>query len=164
MTGEEILQKAQAKADEVKKGLEEALGGKIVSLAVTAPRRMFLQVAPEHLVETCQLLKQKLGFNHLSTITGRDTGDKLEALYHFAQLNMVLTVRAQTERARPVLPTIMAVYPGAVFYEREVHELLGIGFDGHPDLRPLVLPEGWPEGVFPLRKDWQYNRQEGVIQ
>lgn len=150
-------------AEDIKKTLEQSLAGKIVELTNPFPRRMFLHVAKENLVEACTVLRDKLGFYHLTTITPRDTGDKLEALYHFAQFGMVLTVRAQTERARPGLPTIIGVYPGATFYEREVHDMVGIAIEGHPDLRPLVLPEGWPDGIYPLRKDWQYNREEGVI-
>ncbi|MDI6739567.1 MAG: NADH-quinone oxidoreductase subunit C [Candidatus Edwardsbacteria bacterium] len=150
-------------AEEIKKILEENLAGKIVELTNPAPRRMFLHVAKQHLVEACEALRDKLGFAHLSTITGRDTGDKLEALYHFAQPGMVLTLRAQTERLDPKLPTITGVYPGAAYYEREVHDMVGIVIKGHPDLRPLVLPEGWPAGIYPLRKDWQYNREEGAI-
>jgi NADH-quinone oxidoreductase subunit C len=150
-------------AEQIKTTLEQSLPGKIVELTSPFPRRMFLHVAKENLVEACTVLRDKLGFYHLTTITPRDTGDKLEALYHFAQFGMVLTVRAQTERARPTLPTIIGVYPGATFYEREVHDMVGIMIEGHPDLRPLVLPEGWPDGIHPLRKDWQYNREEGVI-
>jgi len=151
-------------ADDIKKTMEQALAGKIIELTNPQPRRMFLHVAPENLVEACRVLRDQLGFYHLTTITGRDTGDQLEALYHFAQAGMVLTVRAQTGRVHPSLPTIIAVYPGATFYEREVHDMVGIMIDGHPDMRPLVLPEGWPDGIYPLRKDWLYNREKGVIQ
>lgn len=149
--------------ENIKSTLEQSLPGKIIELTNPHPRRMFLHVAKGDLIAACTVLRDKLGFSHLSTITPRDTGDKLEALYHFAQPGMALTVRAQTERARPSLPTIISVYPGAAFYEREVHDMVGIMIDGHPDLRPLVLPEGWPDGIYPLRKDWQYNREEGVI-
>lgn len=150
-------------ADNIKTTLERALPGKIIELTHPSARVMFLHVAKGDLVAACTVLRDQLGFAHLSTITPRDTGDKLEALYHFAQPGMTLTVRAQTERATPSLPTIIGVYPGATFYEREVHDMVGIAIDGHPDLRPLVLPEGWPDGIHPLRKDWQYNREEGVI-
>jgi NADH:ubiquinone oxidoreductase subunit C len=151
-------------AEEIKKILEDSLGSKIKELTTPAPRRMFLWVDKENLVEACRAAKEKAGFYHISTITPRDTGDKLEALYHLAQSGMVLTIRAQTDRNHPMLPTVIPVYPGAVFYEREVHDLLGIGIEGHPDLRPLVLPEDWPANVFPLRKDWQYNREKGAIE
>jgi NADH-quinone oxidoreductase subunit C len=50
---------------------------------------------------------------------------------------------------------VVSLLPGAVLYEREVHDLLGVVFDGHPSLERLILPDDWPEGVYPLRKDYK---------
>lgn len=151
-------------SEDAKKSIEQRLGAKALDISVKSPRQMFVTVAPENLIEAMKFFKQDLGLYHLSTITGRDTGEKLEALYHLAMEGLELTVRSQTERANPKLPTITPVYPGAVFYEREVHDLVGIDIEGHPDLRPLVLPEDWPQGIYPLRKDWKYNREKGAIE
>ena len=150
--------------DHAKKILQDLLGNRIQELTTPAPRRMFVTLEGKDLVEACQSIRDRLGITHLSTVTGLDIGERFEVLYHLATRDLVLTLRVPTERNHPVLPTILAVYPAAVFYEREVHDLLGIHFEGHPDLRPLVLPDGWPEGIYPLRKDWKYNREEGVIQ
>lgn len=150
--------------EEIQKTIGDKLGAKVLEVAVKSPRQMFVAVAPDNLIEAMRVFKDDIGLYHLSTITGRDTGEKLEALYHLAMEGMELTVRSQTDRANPKLPTIIPVYPGAVFYEREVHDLVGIDIEGHPDLRPLVLPEDWPQGVYPLRKDWKYNREKGVIE
>lgn len=150
--------------EEIQKKISEKLGAKALEVTVKSPRQMFVTVAPENLIEAMGFFKNEIGLFHLSTITGRDTGDKLEALYHLAMEGMELTVRSQTERHQPKLPTVTSVYPGAVFYEREVHDLVGIDIEGHPDLRPLVLPEDWPQGVYPLRKDWKYNREKGAIE
>lgn len=151
-------------AEEAKKTIEQKLEGKALEISVKSPRQIFVAVAPENLLEAMRFFKHDLGLYHLSTITGRDTGEKLESLYHLAMEGLELTVRSQADRANPKLPTITPVYPGAVFYEREVHDLVGIDIEGHPDLRPLVLPEDWPQGVYPLRKDWKYNREKGVIE
>jgi membrane-bound hydrogenase subunit beta len=150
--------------EEIQKAIGEKLGPKVLEISVKSPRQMFVTVAPENLIEAMRVFKDDIGLYHLSTITGRDTGDKLEALYHLAMEGMELTVRSQTERSHPKLPTVTPVYPGAVFYEREVHDLVGIDIEGHPDLRPLVLPEDWPQGVYPLRKDWKSNREKGAIE
>jgi membrane-bound hydrogenase subunit beta len=151
--------------EEIKKVLEDNLGGKIKELTNPYPRRMVLWVDKADAVEACKVLREKAGFYHLSTITARDAGnDKLEALYHLAQPDMALILRLQTDRSNPVLPTTVSVYPGAIFYEREVHDLVGINYEGHPDMRPLVLPEDWPQGVYPLRKEWKYNREKGAIE
>jgi NADH:ubiquinone oxidoreductase subunit C len=148
----------------VKKVLEEALGSKIRELVTPRARRMFVLIESKDLLEACHLIREGLGITHLSTVTGLDTGERLEILYHFAAKDLVLTVKVAAGRDHPHLSTILGIYPAAVFYEREVHDLLGVHFDGHPDLRPLVLPEAWPEGVYPLRKDWKYDREGGMIQ
>jgi len=53
--------------------------------------------------------------------------------------------------------------PGAILYEREVHDLLGVVFDGHPDLSRLILPEDWPEDVYPLRKEYSPEELRKLI-
>jgi NADH:ubiquinone oxidoreductase subunit C len=142
-------------ADEFQARLRERLGAQIVALTAPAPRRLFLTVAPGDLVAACRLARDELGFRHLSTVTGRDTGSAIEVLYHLSQTGMVLTVKTALDRAAPAVPTVTGLYPGAVLYEREVYDLLGVRVEGHPDPRRLVLPDDWPEGVHPLRKDWQ---------
>ena len=151
-------------AEDIKRTVEQKLGAKAREVSVQPSGQVTVTVTPDDLIEAMRALKQEAGLYHLSTITCRDTGDKLEALYHLYAEGMEVTVRAQTERAAPKLPTVIPVFPGAVFYEREVHDLVGIDIEGHPDLRPLVLPEDWPQGVYPLRKDWKYNREKGVIE
>jgi len=150
-------------AEEAKATLESDLGQKIRELVTPAPRRMFVTVEGADLVEACRVIHDRLKITHLSTITGLDTGERFEVLYHFATHNLALTLRALVSRDNPILHTAVDVFPSAVLYEREVHDILGVYYEGHPDLRPLVLPDGWPEGVYPLRKDWTYDRQQGVI-
>ncbi len=149
--------------DDVRRTLQYFLEDRIIELTMPALRRMFVTIGESDLLETCRLVRERAGISHLSTITGLDAGERFEVLYHFAAAELVLTVRVLVDRDRPVLPTILKIFPAAVFYEREVHDLLGIHFEGHPDPRPLVLPDGWPEGIYPLRKDWKYNREEGVV-
>ena len=79
-------------------------------------------------------------------------------LYHFATRDLVPTLRALVSKESPTVPTITGFFPSAVFYEREVHDMIGVRSEGHPDLRTLVLPDDWPKDVYPLRKDWTYNR------
>jgi NADH:ubiquinone oxidoreductase subunit C len=148
---------------ETQKILTDLFGNRIKGLVTPGLRRMFVTLETKDLLETCRLIRDRVGITHLSTITGLDTGKEFEVLYHFATRDLVLTLRVAVGRDHPLLPTLLGLYPAAVFYEREVHDLLGLYFEGHPDLRPLVLPEGWPEGVYPLRKDWKFNREEGVI-
>jgi len=97
-----------------------------------------------------QVLVERFGLRHLSTITGQDTGSEIELLYHF-WYGSGLTLRTSLLREEPHIATLTDLIPGAAFYEREVSEILGVTFDGHPDPRPLLLPDDW-NGEPPLRQ------------
>jgi len=118
------------------------------------PRRIFITTQGAGLRPAVQLLKDK-GMHHVSTISSVDAGDDYWILYHFRLGGDEISVRAVVGKDNPEVPTITDLIPGAVYYEREFHDLMGVRPAGHPDLRRLVLPEDWPEGVYPLRKGWQ---------
>lgn len=94
------------------------------------------------------------GFVHLTTITGVDLGGELELLYHLNREGRLLSLSVKVPVEKPTITTITDIIPGATLYEREVHDLLGVVFEGHLNLSRLVLPEGWPEGLHPLRKKY----------
>ena len=106
---------------------------------------------PAAAIHRCiEALIEQLGIHHLSTITGQDTGQAIELLYHFWH-GRGITLRTVLNREAPHIDSVTDLIPGAAFYEREVQEMLGVTFDGHPDLSPLLLPDDWDEGP-PLRK------------
>jgi NADH:ubiquinone oxidoreductase subunit C len=154
---------AKKSADDFKVAIEQGLPGKFEACSVTAPRRVFVTVRSEHMVEAGRFLHDQLGITHVSTITGRDTGTALEILYHLAKDGTVITVREPAARDNAVVPSLIGIFPGATLYEREIHDILGVHFEGHGDMRPLVLPDDWPAGVYPLRKDFTYNQEDGVL-
>ena len=135
--------------------LKEKFGSGIVESTVQRPRRIFVTINSDSLVEITRYLSQEKGFKHISTISGLDLGKELGVIYHLIEDNITLSLRTNVPKKDPKLPTIVKVIPGSVLYEREVHDLYGVRFTGHPDLSPLVLPEKWPSGVYPLRKEWK---------
>ena len=139
------------------------LGGKILEITNPAVRRIFLRVAPQDLVEAVRVLRDEFGFAYLATISGVDIGENYEILYHFANKYTQLNVRTQIPKAEPHISSICAVIPGAILYERELQDMFGIVVDNIPDPRPLVLPDDWPAGDHPLRKDWKFQRPEEKI-
>jgi Ni,Fe-hydrogenase III component G len=143
--------------------LRRDLGEKALELTNPDRRRIFLKVAPADLVPAVTLLRDKYDCAHLSTISGVDKGGTFEFLYHFASPVAVISVRIEVPRAEPRLPSICPVIPGAVLYERELQDMFGVAVEGLPDARRLVLPDDWPEGQYPLRKDWTYVRPPEVI-
>jgi Ni,Fe-hydrogenase III component G len=103
------------------------------------------------LKNTILFLKNE-SFEHLSAITGLEVDEGVELLYHLNKGGIELTVRAMLPLDELSVPTITDIIPGASLYEREVHDLFGVKFEGHPDLRRLILPDEWPEKTHPLRK------------
>ncbi len=88
-------------------------------------------------------------------MTGLDTGKEIEILTHLFGQGVEVTVKTSTSRDKPKIDSLVDILPGSIFYEREVYDLVGVKFEGHPNLQRLVLPEEWPEGVHPLRKDFK---------
>ena len=116
------------------------------------PRHFWVQVPAGELHAAVQALREKLGITHLTTIIGEDMRDHFLLSYPFAsEVVVILLVRVDRDKAE--VPSLSPILPGALVYERELHEILGIVPVGHPDLRRQILPEDWPEGVYPLRKD-----------
>jgi len=138
---------------EIEERLQHFLKEKVIELKVPRERRIFVRIKKESFRETVEYLVNHLGFRHLSTITGVDLGKEIELLYHLAHNGIELSLGLSLPKHNPCISTITDLIPGAVLYEREVHDLFGVKFEGHPDLSPLLLPEEWPKEVYPLRKE-----------
>ncbi|MCE7948343.1 MAG: NADH-quinone oxidoreductase subunit NuoD [Chloroflexi bacterium CFX4] len=123
-------------------------------------------VEAARLPEIARAIRDEFGFNYLSSLTAVDYlghGDHLEVVYHAFRVpsgGKPLVFKAQTSRDDAVIPSLVSVYPGADFQEREAYDLYGIHFAGHPNLKRILLWEGF-EG-YPMRKDYQeaYYEQE----
>ena len=120
---------------------------------VTAKRRVEAHVSAGALRGVIDALLARHGFLHLSAISGMDTGDDIALVYHLAFDGLVLSVFTRVPRERPEIDSIVDLVPGASAQERELHDLLGVMPRGNEHLAPLVLPEEWPDDVYPLRKD-----------
>ncbi len=110
---------------------------------------------PKDIIPVVERLNKELDVKHASMITGIDLGDKIELIYHLwsDKLNKYILVRVKVEESKPNIPSLTKIIPGITLYEREVHDLLGVNFEGHPKLERLVLPDDWPENLYPLRKN-----------
>jgi NADH-quinone oxidoreductase subunit C/D len=122
-------------------------------------------IVAEHLIEVATYLRDELGYDLLSSITGVDylPDNLLEVVYHFYQTTggPGLVFKVQLPRDHPVVASLVPVYLGADFQEREVWDMYGIRFEGHPDLRRILMWDGF--AGFPLRKDWKeaYFEEDG---
>jgi NADH-quinone oxidoreductase subunit C len=139
--------------NEVSAKLEQKFPGSVVEVC---PDNIL--VKKEFLLVMAAFLKEEpyFRFNFLSYITAVDYNDYFEAIYHLLSLenNHALVLKTRIEdRDNPVLPSLTGVWRGAELQEREVFDLFGISFEGHPNLKRIVLWEGFPG--HPLRKDWE---------
>jgi len=122
-------------------------------------------VQADKLIEVATSLRDELGYDYLVSLTGVDylPEGKMETVYHLCRSTggSPLVIKVQVPRDQAVVPSLVPVYPGAELQEREVWDLLGIRFEGHPDLRRILLWEGFYG--HPLRKDWRepYYEEEG---
>lgn len=120
-----------------------------------APEAATVQAA--RLIDVCAFLRDEpeLKFEFLSSLTGVDRLEYFEVVYHLTsiRLNMMTALKLRIEdRESPRAPSVTSVWEGANLQEREAYDLMGIVFEGHPDMRRIFLWDGF-DG-FPLRKDY----------
>jgi NADH-quinone oxidoreductase subunit C len=137
--------------------LRERFGDAIGELA-GAGHNAACTVEPARIAEVCRFLKSEpaLRFDCLSNLSGVDypARSMIQVVYHLFsyQLRHWIVLKVDAVRDDPVVPTVSDVWSAADWQEREVFDLLGVTFTGHPDLRRILMPEDWPG--HPLRKDF----------
>lgn len=141
------------KEDEIVEKLIERFGQKILEAKVVGRRRVVVKVPPEAYKEVVSYVAKELELEFVSCLSGVDRGKDFEVIAHIGYSTCVM-VKTLIPKDRPELSSLTDVLPAANLYEREIHDLFGIVFKGHPNLKRILLPEDWPEGVYPLRKDY----------
>jgi NADH-quinone oxidoreductase subunit C/D len=128
--------------------------------ADTARTEVTVRVKAEHLVEVARFLHDapEAAFDHLSDICSVDypeDRERFEVVYQLRSLphNRRLRLKARVTEEHPDIASVTGIWKGAEFLEREVYDMMGITFSGHPDLRRILMPEDYNEG-YPLRKDF----------
>ncbi len=147
--------------EEIFKQVQAELGEELVFNfnEVGEAKDAWFQVDPYSIDKLATLLKtdEALNFDYLECITGVDFPDEeqVHVVYHLCSLaeKHRVVIKCFLNREDPALPTLSKVWPTANWQERECFDLLGVLFDGHPDLRRILLPDDW-QG-HPLRKDWK---------
>ena len=159
-----------ATADDIKSALEQLLPGVAVTVDAGA-----LVVAPKDLAAVCRCLKEheRFSLDYLANLTAVDylpappqtvggaQAGRMDVIYHLysmAKKHGPLTLKVKLNRAQPVVASVTPIWRGAEFQEREVYDLFGVTFEGHPDLRRLLMWEGF-EG-HPMRKDYVVEDQD----
>ena len=125
--------------------------------AVSETSSQAILVKSEYIFDVAQYLKSssQFDFNYLNHITAVDYYDYFELVYQLTSIkhNHSLVLKARCyDRDNPTVPSIVSLYKGADFQEREIYDLMGISFEGHPNLKRIALWEGFKG--HPLRKDY----------
>jgi Ni,Fe-hydrogenase III component G len=142
--------------------LKEKFGDRI-AIFEKSKKRIYVTVAKEKAKEVVRFLFRDLGAR-FSTASGVDTRSGIEILYHmtFDRHNMIVSVRTLVEKPELSMESFTDFMPAADWIEREIHEMFGVNFIGHPKLEKLLLPDDWPEGEYPLRKKTFESEKENV--
>lgn len=135
--------------------IKEKFGNKLLKVFEKSDKRIYIDIKPEALVEIAGFIFKDLGARFIIA-TGIDNMDSMEIIYHFAfdKLNKLVNLRVILDRKKPEIDSLTKIIKGSSWIEREMSELLGINFKGHPNLKRLLLDDDWPEGKYPLRKDY----------
>ena len=142
--------------------LQERYGKRLLKIYRKSPKRVYIDMDAKDVVDVVRYLFKEEGLRFVIA-SALDELEGLEILYHFAldTAGVVVSVRVLlADKANPAIDTITTVTPAAWWIEREIHELFGIGFRGNEDLRPLLLADDWPKGVYPLRKDFVAEKRD----
>ncbi|MDJ0273152.1 MAG: NADH-quinone oxidoreductase subunit C [Candidatus Caldarchaeum sp.] len=146
--------------------LENKFGKALLEKAVDTRKLVKIVVEVDSLVAVARFLRDNYGLDHVKAVTGVDLSrllkkeDKIEVIYHLGSYTRPelatadIALSTKLDRKSPRMPSLMDVWPSVEFHEREVYEMFGVVFEGHPDLRRLLLPEYWND-IPPMLKDYE---------
>jgi NADH-quinone oxidoreductase subunit C len=142
--------------------LQAKFGDAVREVRVDVPDPQ-IAIAPEQVVEIGRFLRDdpEMDFKSLMCLSGVDYGDRLAVAYHLHSMRHRHRICIKVDLPRDLgaarLPSVVSVWPAANWHEREAYDLFGIVFEGHPDLRRILLPDDW--AGHPLRKDYEFPRE-----
>jgi NADH:ubiquinone oxidoreductase subunit C len=141
---------------DVLKEIKDKFSEKILKVYEKSPRRAYIDLKPEDIPAAASFIFKDLKAR-FATVSGVDTPKHIEILYHFAfdKLGRIISLRTRLDRENPEIESLTSIIKGTEWIEREIHELLGVNFRNHPNLKKLLMAEDWPEDKCPLRRDYR---------
>ncbi|MFC4549462.1 MULTISPECIES: NADH-quinone oxidoreductase subunit D [Halorussus] len=142
--------------------IEDLLGDHVIRRESHLNAEGFV-IRPDEVAATLRILRDDAGFDHLSMVTAQDYEDRYETIYHLTKFDdrtQEVSVVVPTDPENPVSESAAEVYKTANWQEREAYDLVGVEYDGHPDLRRILLPETW-QG-HPLSSDYDQDKPQIV--
>ena len=138
--------------------VKEALGELVLDVQWEKTNQAFIRIPADRVIDACRIVMEQPGARYAIS-TGIDTRDAVEVLYHFCldPEHYTVTLKAAAPKPFPEIDSVTSVVPAAEWIEREMMDLLGIKFTKHPRPERLILADSWPEGVYPLRRDYRHE-------
>ncbi len=144
------------KREDILKDLSTKFAEDIIEIFDKSLKRVYIEIKPESITKVAKYIFRDLSAR-FNIASGVDARHHMEILYHFTieDIDLLISLRVKLQKSNLEIDSLAPIFEGANWIEREIHEILGINFKGHPDLRRLLLPDEWPEGVYPLRRDYK---------
>lgn len=140
--------------------LKEKFSGSFLDIFKKNDRRVYITVDKKDVPAICRYMYEDLG-GRLAIATALDSRSGIEILYHFMypQDHQMITVKAKVKKPSLEIESIATFFASANWIEREMHDILGLNFTNHPDPRRILMADDWPEGDYPLRRDFKERQQ-----
>ncbi|MFA6216439.1 MAG: NADH-quinone oxidoreductase subunit C [Candidatus Omnitrophota bacterium] len=150
--------------ENIKNELEEKFPFLASAIVIKRQRRIFVDIPQENFAEVFSYLIMKMQFSILVAITGLDEGNNMfGVMYHLCrETGQMCIARIHIPRENPLIKTVTSFFPSAEAYEREMVDLLGIHVEGLAPGHRYPLPDNWPVGEFPLRKEWKLEARHDI--
>lgn len=147
--------------EEALASIKENFADRIKRIYEKSQRRIYIDIEKKDLVEIAKHVFKGLSAR-FNTATAVDHPKDIEIMYHFEldDIGCIITLRIYTPKDRCEVDSLLPLMKGAEWIEREMHELFGIEFKNHPNIKRLLLPDDWPKDKYPLRKDYVLNTEE----
>ncbi len=128
---------------------------KIIDAEVVNTKRLMIYIPKTNLLEVAEYLFKDLGYRYI-IVTAMDSKEGFEIIYHFSDdsSGWIINLNVMLDRDKPEIESLTPVVYGAEWIEREIMDLLGITFLNHPKPERFLFAEDWPEGKYPLRRDY----------
>ncbi|MCP8307604.1 MAG: NADH-quinone oxidoreductase subunit C [archaeon] len=143
--------------EEIVENVKARFPEEVIEAKVQRRSRVSVSVKGDRIHDVGSFLRDELGFDHIASVSGVDhiAMKEFEVIYYVWSIDkkVLVGLRTKIPRDNPILKSLIDLWEGALYHEREVWEMFGIKFEGHPNLSLLLLPEDW-DGPPPLRKDF----------
>ena len=136
--------------------LKERFDGEILKIDEPDNKRIYLLINPDSLTEISKFLYKKKKARFIIA-SGLHSKIGFEIIYHYSmdETGHIINLQAILPHEDPEIESLTNLFSAAEWIEREIHEILGIKFRGHPNLVPLISKDNWPEDTYPYRKDFK---------